>query len=109
MNRRKIKDLNLALKIALLSHYTFISYRCFLIFHDAGKDIKKKTHIRVSKLAEKVFQEMTKEEINIYSSWQLSHMYDVNFSKLLLLQKTDIDSYVEMLQHYDLWDLMNYG
>lgn len=109
MNRRKIKDLNLALKIGLCSHYGYCVYKTFVAVATPEKLARTGNTEKICKRLHKVLQEMTKEEIKIYRDWQVSHMYDVDVSELLHLQKNDIDSYVEMLKHYELWDLMNYG
>lgn len=109
MNRRKIKDLNLALKIGLCSHYGYCLYKTFAAVCHAQKIARTGNSEKIRKRLAKVFQEMTKEEIKIYRDWQVSHMYDVDVSELLYLQKYDIDTYVEVLKHYELWDLMNYG
>lgn len=109
MNRRKIKDLNLALKIGLCSHYGYCMYKTFAAVAIPEKVARTGNTEKIEKRLHKVLQEMTKEEINIYRDWQVSHSYDVDVSELLYLQKNDIDTYVEMLKHYELWDLMNYG
>lgn len=109
MNRRKIKDLNLALKIGLCCHYGYCLYKTFAAVAIPEKVARTGNTEKISKRLNKVLQEMTKEEIKIYRDWQVSHSYDVDVSELLHLQKYDIDTYVEMLKHYELWDLMNYG
>ena len=92
MNRKKIKDLNLALKIGLCSHYGYCLYRTFAALATPEKITRTGNTEKIGK-----------------RDWQVSHMYDVDVSELLHLQKYDIDTYVEMLKHYELWDLMNYG
>ena len=84
-------------------------YRTFAALATPEKITRTGNTDKISKRLNRVLQEMTKEEIKIYRDWQVSHMYDVDVSELLYLQKNDIDSYVEMLKHYELWDLMNYG
>ena len=84
-------------------------YRTFAALATPEKITRTGNTEKIGKRQAKVLQEMTKEEIKIYRDWQVSHMYDVDVSELLYLQKYDIDTYVEMLKHYELWDLMNYG
>ena len=106
---KRLEDLNLALKIGLCSHYGYCLYRTFAALATPEKITRTGNTEKIGKRQAKVLQEMTKEEIKIYRDWQVSHMYDVDVSELLYLQKYDIDTYVEMLKHYELWDLMNYG
>ena len=84
-------------------------YRTFAALATPEKITRTGNTEKIGKRQAKVLQEMTKEEIKIYRDWQVSHMYDVDVSELLYLQKNDIDTYVEMLKHYELWDLMYYG
>ena len=87
MNRKKIKDLNLALKIGLCSHYGYCMYKTFIAVATPEKITRTGNTEKITKRLHKVLQEMTKEEINIYRDWQLSHRYDVDVSELLYLQK----------------------
>ena len=84
-------------------------YRTFAALATPEKITRTGNTEKIGKRQATVLQDMTKEAIKIYRVWKVSHTIDVDVSELLYLQKYDIDTYVEMLKHYELWDLMNYG
>ena len=60
VNRRKIKDLNLALKIGLCSHYGYCLYKTFAALATPEKITRTGNTEKIGKRQAKVLQEMTK-------------------------------------------------